>query len=119
MEQPICRARRADGTPCQARPLPGKRECWAHSAELAAQREQAKSTGGSNSARAARAQKLLPSQLKPVMAMLIEGMRETHEGALEPARLSAMAAAAGAVVRMFSLVELEARVQALEHDVSR
>ena len=53
------------------------------------------------------------------MAMLIEGMRQTHEGALQPARLSAMAAAAGAVTRMFSLVELEARVAALEYDVGR
>jgi hypothetical protein len=117
MEQPGCRAVRADGTPCQARALPGKSECWAHSAELAAQRERAKSVGGCNSARAARAQKLLPSQLKPVMALLIQGMRETHEGTLEPAKLSAMAAAAGAVTRMFSLVELEARVEALERDV--
>jgi hypothetical protein len=84
---------------------------------LASRRQQAKATGGNNSANAARAQRLLPSQLKPVMAMLIEGMRETHAGTLEPAKLSALAAAAGAVTRLFGLVDLEARVEALERDV--
>lgn len=122
VEQQGCEARRADGTPCAARPLPGQRHCWAHSPELAARREQARTTGGYNSASAARAQKMLPSQLRPVMALLIQAMRETHDGHLEPAKLSAMASAAAAVTRMFSLVELEGRVaalEALERDVRR
>ncbi len=105
---------RADGRPCRARALPGKDRCFAHDASLREKREQAYVTGGQNRANASRAQRLLPSQLKPVMTLLITAMKETHDGTLEPARLSAMAAAASAVGRLFGTVEVEQRLAELE-----
>lgn len=118
MQERTCRSPRADGTSCGARPLPGRDVCWAHAPELEQRRRQAKSEGGSNGATAARAQRLLPSQLRPVLHLLISGMDEVHKGELEPARLSAMAGAAAAITRLFGLVELESRLEALERTVS-
>jgi hypothetical protein len=117
MDERACRGTRTDGTPCRARALPGKAWCWGHDPELADKRQEAYVAGGHSKSHAARAQRLLPTDLKPILSLLVAGMKEVHEGALEPTRLSAMAAAAGAITRLFGLVELEARVAALERDV--
>jgi hypothetical protein len=97
--------------------MPGKEWCWGHDPALADKRHQAYVAGGHGSSHAARAQRLLPTDRQPILTLLVAGMKEVHDGQLEPARLSAMAAAVGAITRLFGLVELEARVAALERDV--
>ena len=109
-----CQATRADGRPCSARALPGEQYCWAHSPSLAAKRQQARTAGGYAKNRAARAQRLVPSQLRPVLGLLIRGLDEVHQGTLEPARYSAMAAGAGAITKLFATVDIEERLSALE-----
>ena len=114
-----CTATRWDGSPCQARALPGETLCWAHSPTLAAKRRAAHSAGGQGKGSGQRAQRLVPSQLRPTLELLIRGVDEVHSGALEPARLSAMAAAASAVCKLFALAEMEERLLLLERETRR
>jgi uncharacterized small protein (DUF1192 family) len=112
-----CTATRADGRPCGARAVPGETLCWAHSPRLAQKRRQAQSAGGYAKGNAARAQKLVPTMLRPILALLVSGMKQVYEGQLEPQRYTAMAAGASALCRIFSLAELEERIATLEQDL--
>jgi hypothetical protein len=116
--EPTCTAVRADGTPCTARARPSG-FCWAHDPHLHEKRRIACRTGGQNKARGRRAQRLLPSQMRPVLALLIDGMDEVHRGTLKPARYFAMASGANAVCKLFELAELEERLLALEEHNAR
>ena len=70
--------------------------------------------GGYGRSRAARAQKLLPSRLRPVATLLEKALQQVHDGALPPGVAQAMASLAGALVRVISSGELEERVRTLE-----
>jgi hypothetical protein len=76
MDERKCAATRADGRPCGARALPNEQWCSAHSPSLAAKRRQAHSAGGQAKGNAARAQRLVPSMLKPILALLVDGMKQ-------------------------------------------
>lgn len=104
-----CRAIRRDGSPCQGKPL-ADGLCFAHSANAAANRAK----GGRNRSRAARSLKMLPERLRPVANLLTKALDEVHDGTLDPRQASAMAALAGALVRVIQAGELEERVRALE-----
>jgi len=117
MADEICQATRADGSPCRARALPARTRCFAHEPSLQGKATTARRAGGLNKANAVRAEKVLPRDLRPLLPLLVKGMMDVRDGHLEPARLSAMAAAAGAAVRLYSVVdadEIAARVAALE-----
>jgi hypothetical protein len=86
---------------------------------MASKRRAARQAGGYATGRAARAQRLVPAMLKPVLAQLMRGMEEVHRGALEPQRYSAMAAGASAIVRVFQLASLEERILTLERELRR
>jgi len=82
----------------------------------------ARRAGGLNKANVVRAEKVLPRDLRPLLGLLVKGMTAVRDGELEPGRLSAMAAAAGALVRLYSVVdadEIAARVAALEQREER
>jgi uncharacterized small protein (DUF1192 family) len=51
--------------------------------------------------------------------MLASALREVHSGELEPRQASAMAAVAGALVRVVQVGEMEERVRALEAQAER
>ena len=119
MNEGNCTATRADGRPCGARALPGETLCWAHSPRLAHKRRQAHRAGGHAKGNAARAQKLVPSMLRPGLDLLLNGMLEVYRGQLEPQRYTAMAAGASASCRLFSLAELEERLLNLERELKR
>lgn len=117
-DERICVATRADGSPCRARALPNGTRCFAHEPTLQGKATLARRTGGFNKSNAARAEKALPRDLRPLLGLLIQGATDVRDGALEPNRLSAMAAAVGAAVRLYSVVdadEIAARVAALEN----
>jgi hypothetical protein len=66
-----------------------------------------------------RASKIMPVQLRPLLSALVAAMRDTRDGRLDPRRASAMAVLAGAIVRLFQLVEIEQRLEALEQGLRR
>ncbi len=113
----LCTATRADGSACRARRLPDSPCCWAHAPHLRSKAQAARTMGGAHRANTSRAEKVLPRDLRPLLGLLITGMTAVRDKKMEPAQLSSMAAAAGAVVRLYSVVdadELSARVEALE-----
>ena len=111
-----CKGARRDGSPCQAPPaaLGPAGFCWAHDPAQAESRRAARAKGGQNRATAKRVDKLVPATLRPVVGMLLAVLDEVHDGRLTPAQASAMAAVAGAVVKVYQVAELEQRVEALE-----
>lgn len=109
-----CPALRKDGQPCRATPG-ASGYCVGHDPASAA----ARAKGGRSTGRAARALRLLPERLRPVADMLARALEEVHSGALEPRRASAMAAVAGALVRVTQAGEMEERVRALEAQAAR
>jgi len=117
MADEICQATRVDGSPCRARALRASTRCFCHEPRLQGKATTARRAGGFNKANAVRAEKVLPRDLRPLLGLLTRGMMDVRDGKMEPAQLSSIAAAAGAVVRLYSVVdadEIAARVAALE-----
>jgi len=86
----------------------------AHDPALADKRQEARRAGGYNSARAARLGKLVPPRLMSVYDRLEEALCQVHQGELDPRIAQAMAALAGAMVRVLTSGELEERMRRLE-----
>jgi hypothetical protein len=61
-----------------------------------------------------RAEKLIPSVLHPVLDTLLEAVDGVKVGTLTPQQAGALASLAGAIVRVYSVGQLEERVAALE-----
>lgn len=109
-----CPALRKDGQPCRGT-VGASGYCVGHDPASAA----ARAKGGRNTRRAVRAVRRLPERLRPVADMLASALEEVHSGALEPRQASAMAAVAGALVRVTQAGEMEERVRALEAQAAR
>ena len=108
-ERQRCAATRVDGQPCRAR-AGSSGFCIGHSPGAAAARRK----GGFGSSKKARADKLLPVRLRPVLDLLEAAIREVHQGSLDHRQGSAMASLANAIVRVFQAGQLEERVGQLE-----
>jgi len=113
----ICRATRADGQRCTVRAL-ADGYCFAHSPSTEDKRREARSQGGQNKGTPARADRLLPRDLRPLLGLLIRAMTEVHTGAITPQQGTAMSSIASSVVKMLGIVELEARMSQIEKDLS-
>ncbi len=109
-----CTATRTNGTPCQATALPGRELCWAHDPEHREKANEARRNGGMNRSNIARATKALPPHFAAIAEQLHDAIAEVHTGLLSPPRLTAMAAGASALLRIYEHGELEARLAALE-----
>jgi hypothetical protein len=79
-----CEGLKRDGSPCGAQALPGRAHCWAHSPELAEQRQAAYRQGGHNRANVVRLRALMPPRLVPVFDRLERALEEVHAGTLAP-----------------------------------
>src|SRR5262249_17938701 len=104
-----CRAIRKDGTHCHARAT-ASGLCFAHDPSAAENRRK----GGHNRSNAARMLKLLPSRLRPVADVLQDAIEAVRDERMKPQQLQAMAAGAGALVKVIQVGELEERVRQLE-----
>ena len=109
-----CAGIRKDGAPCRAAALPGRPFCLAHDPErqeaLRASREQ----GGRGKASAARAGKLVPATLRPVLDGLLDVFDGVKAGTLDPRVGTALGSIAGAIVKVYQAGTLEERIEALE-----
>ena len=104
-----CPAAKKDGSPCTARAGPNG-FCVGHGPNS----NEARRRGGQATSRAARAGKLLPSRLRPILERLETALEQVHTGKLLPAQAGAMASLAGAIIRVYQSGELEERLQVLE-----
>lgn len=109
-----CSAIRATGERCRATALPNRPQCFAHDPENRERATEARRKGGENSSTPARASKRIPKDMRSLASQLLAAITECYAGELEPKRLSAMASAAGAVVRVHEVGEMQGRLEALE-----
>ncbi len=109
-----CRATRKDGQPCAAPVLGAGDYCFAHDPRRKAERDAARQAGGAARANVRRLDRLVPHRLRPVLEQLLAALRDVRSGKLAPAQATAMAALAGAVVRVYGVAQLEQRVEELE-----
>jgi hypothetical protein len=106
-----CQATRKDGSPCRA-PAVADGLCFAHRGGEAA--AAARSRGGHGRSKVARAAKRMPERLRPAADLIAQALDETYSGKLEPRQASAMAALAGALVKLVTVGEVEERLAQLE-----
>ena len=113
-----CQATKRDGRRCAATVVLSSGYCPMHDPERGAEIAAARARGGRNKAGAARAAKMVPATLRPVLATLLAALDEVRgeegEPAITPAQANAMASLAGAIVRVYQAGVLEERVAALE-----
>jgi hypothetical protein len=115
-----CPVIRRDGQPCQGAPGPSGR-CWAHDPGIEERRREARKKGGEGKSRKVRAQKFLPRDLEILDGVLDQAIARTYQGGITPSQGSAIAALAGAKVRLREIslklaeqTEFKERIQKLE-----
>ena len=106
-----CRATRKDGQPCQAF-AGADGYCIGHRPGAGTRETRAK--GGKRKSNAARAGKLLPARLQPIVERLEKALGDVESGLRTPAEAQAMASLARAIVNVFQAGELEERMRDLE-----
>ncbi|MGD9892791.1 MAG: hypothetical protein AB7U18_16040, partial [Dehalococcoidia bacterium] len=104
-----CQAPRKDGAPCKAVIVLTSGYCALHDPDRQAEVQAARVRGGHGKAKTARAARLVPSMLRPVLATVLDALGEVHRGELEPKQAQAMAALAGAAVRLYTAGVVEQR----------
>src|SRR3712207_3965371 len=109
-----CRATKHNGQPCGSVVVLASGYCFLHDPDRHADARSASTKGGQGKSRLARAERLVPSSLRPTIGTLFAALEEVHRGALEPKQAQAMAALAGAIARLYSVGVLEERIAALE-----
>jgi hypothetical protein len=109
-----CRATRKDGSPCRSEIVLASGYCPMHDPARREQVAAARAKGGQQKATAARAAKLVPVVLRPVLDGLLEVFEEVKAGQRDPRTATALATIAGAIVEVYQVGTLEERVTALE-----
>jgi hypothetical protein len=93
--------------------------CFAHDPERRAERAAASARGGQGKSRIARVERLVPGTLRPVLARLLEALEEAHAGTLDPRTAGALAALAGAIVKVYTVGTVEEQIAQLQEHVAR
>lgn len=104
-----CSKTKKDGMPCTAFAVRDGL-CVGHLPES----REARRKGGLGSSKQARLGRLVPARLQPIFHLLEKAMAEVHDGTLDPKQAQAMASLAGAMVRVLTAGEMEARLRSLE-----
>jgi len=79
---------------------------------------EARVRGGRGKGRLARVEKLVPGTLRPVLALLLDALEQTHRGELDPKIATAVAALAGAVVRVYTSATVEQQIADLQEQIA-
>jgi len=74
--------------------------------------------GGRGKSRTARVAKLMPSAMRPIFALLLDAIQETRNGVMDPRIATAVAALAGAAVRVYQSASVEEQIAALETQIA-
>lgn len=109
-----CTATRKDGAPCRVPSAGADGYCWAHSPATTTARQAARAKGGQHKATAARAGKLVPAVLRPVLDTLLDALAAVQAGTLTPHQAGALASLAGAIVKVYGVGLMDERLAALE-----
>ena len=113
-----CNATRRDGSPCTSPLVGASGPCFAHDRDRQAEMREARVRGGRGKGRLARVEKLVPGTLRPVLALLLDALEQTHRGELDPKIATAVAALAGAVVRVYTSATVEQQIADLQEQIA-
>jgi hypothetical protein len=92
--------------------------CFIHDPDRVADRAAASARGGRGKSRLARVERLVPGTLKPVLQLLLDVLADARDGTIAPAQANAVAAVAGAIVRVYSSATIEERIADLEQQIA-
>lgn len=104
-----CSATKKDGTPCKAWAVKDGL-CVGHISES----KEGRAKGGLHSSKKHRLDAMLPLRLRPVLELLEKALTEVYEGKLKPSEATAIAALAGATVKVIEAGVFEQRLIELE-----
>ncbi len=108
-----CKGANTAGEPCDAKPVRPSGWCYWHDPALEAERTAGRRQGGRQRAHTARAKKAMKGT-GDVTPVLWQALTDLAAGTLEPARATAMASVARALLAVHEATELEDRIAALE-----
>ncbi len=116
-----CSGVNRDGAACSAQARPGRDHCAWHDPALAADRRAWRQKGGAGRSVTQRAKKALgdAGDLVTVQAKLVGALEKVEDGTLDPARATAMASLARAIVAVAVPGELSERLAAMERALAR
>ncbi len=115
----VCGATKRDGTTCTSTIVLASGRCFAHDTERQAEMSAARTAGGHGKRRTARAEKLVPSTLRPVLTTLLDVLTEVRAGDLAPGQANAVATVAGAIVKVYASATVEQQIADLQEQVAR
>ncbi len=113
-----CKGTRKDGRPCTVRAVLPSGYCFAHDPGNAEAKRVARQQGGKNKSTVARAARALPASLHDVSALILRSLSAVEAGTMRASQGQAIAALAGAFVRIHEAGEQEARIASLEEQVA-
>ncbi len=108
-----CKGANTAGAPCDAKPVRPSGWCYWHDPALEAERAAGRRQGGRQRANTARAKKAMKGAGE-VTPVLWQALNDLAAGTLEPARATAMASVARALLAVHETTALEDRISALE-----
>jgi hypothetical protein len=112
-----CQQTKADGTPCQARPLPGSDFCPFHDPDMAQRRQEGRRRGGRQGTKAVLPEDTPDAPLKTpadVRDLLARTANQTLRGEVDVRVANAVCYLLGTLLRSIEGDELARRVEVLE-----
>ena len=108
-----CQAIKLDGTPCHAWGSKTTGLCPVHSPNA----HEIQVSGGKSKNKAHMLESRLDKRLKPILDLLADSIRQCHEGTLPPARATAMASLATALIKVTEFAQYGDRLEQLENEM--
>lgn len=112
-----CLGTNAAGQPCRAAVMDVGPWCWHHDPALDDARQAARSLGGRNRATIERARRRLPGEVSTMLDVIVAAFHRAAAGGLSPGTAQALAALAGAYVRLHDVGEHDVALEELEAQV--
>lgn len=117
-----CRARKPDGTGCQAAALPGSDFCFFHDPDRADERRDAQSFGGSRNRMKtldASAPDVKIESCQDVVRLISETINQVRKGQVDPRVANAIGYLANVLIKAYEQGDLEKRIKDLEAAVKK
>jgi hypothetical protein len=105
-----CQAITQGGQRCRGKARPSG-FCFSHDPALAQARQEGSARGGKNKTTEARAARLVPDTLRPVLFKVLQAMQDVSTGRMEPRVASALASLASVVVRIHEAERAEQPIE--------
>lgn len=113
-----CKALRKDGKSCTVKAVQANGYCVMHDPARATQLAGIRAAGGRAKSNTIRTVKALPANMQDVAALLLRSLSAVEADEMKPGQAQAIAALAGAYVRVVDAGELQAGIRDLQEQVA-